>query len=92
MAVNKDFFVNDLGLQFFSSDQGIFFFFFPSSGVGRQGFTGADRYCTEEDLDGLKGWSKRLACDAVIHTVTCVGTGNTSSANVTRGETSGCTS
>lgn len=91
MAVNKDFFVNDLGLQFFSSDQGIFFFF-PSSGVGRQGFTGADRYCTEEDLDGLKGWSKRLVCDAVIHTVTCVGAGNTSSANVTRGETSGCTS
>lgn len=46
----------------------------------------------QEDLDDLKGWSKGLACGAVIHTVTCVGTGNTSSANVTRGETSGCTS
>lgn len=85
MEVNKDLFLNDLGLRFFSSDQA-----FADWELG--GFTGTVRYCAEEELDDLKGWSKELACDGVIHTVTCAGTGNTSSANVTRGETSGCTS
>lgn len=58
--------------------------------AGRWDFT--DRCYREEDLDDLKGWSEGLECGAVICTVTCVRTGNISSANVTRGETLGCTS
>lgn len=77
--MNKNSFMDAFELQFFSSDQTFVFCKAPQKQSG----------VAEEDLDGLKGWSEGLKCDTVIHTATCVGTGDTSSANVRRGETSG---